>query len=139
MYSEKADRAACHGQWGKLNNFEFIMNRAYALNRDKLKCRVCGGWLIANTPWTHRINTHLPLNQVNRVNNLVSLHKKCFDAVNNPSLDIREFEAKAQKKIIGYREKLVSSHMGSTYKEVFTVGETTVCESVIQLSFCCTG
>ena len=32
MYSEKADRAACHGQWGKLNNFEFIMNRAYALN-----------------------------------------------------------------------------------------------------------
>jgi len=110
MYSEKADRAACHGQWGKLNNFEFIMNRAYALNRDKLKCRVCGGWLIANTPWTHRINTHLPLNQVNRVNNLVSLHKKCFDAVNNPSLDIREFEAKAQKKIIGYREKLVPSH-----------------------------
>ena len=110
MYSEKAGRAACHGQWGKLNNFEFIMNRAYALNRDKLKCRVCGGWLIADTPWAHRINPHLPLNQVNRVNNLVSLHKKCFDAVNNPSLDISEFEAKAQKKIIGYREKLVPSH-----------------------------
>jgi len=110
MYSEKSARATRYGQWGKLNNFEFIMNRAYALNRDKLKCRVCGGWLIANTPWTHRINPHLPLNQVNRVNNLVSLHKKCFDAVNNPSLDISEFEAKAQKKIIGYREKLVPSH-----------------------------
>ena len=110
MYSEKAGRAACHRQWGKLNNFEFIMNRAYALNRDKLKCQVCGGWLIADIPWAHRINPHLPLNQVNRVNNLVSLHKKCFDAVNNPSLDISEFEAKAQKKIIGYREKLVPSH-----------------------------
>lgn len=110
MYSEKTGRAACHGQWGKLNNFEFIMNRAYALNRDKLKCRVCGGWLISSTPRAHRINPHLPLNQVNRVNNLVSLHKKCFDAVNNPSLDISEFEVKAQKKIIGYREKLVPSH-----------------------------
>ena len=110
MYSDKADRAASYGQWGKLNNFEFIMNRAYALNRDKLKCRVCGGWLISGTPWAHRINPHLPLNQVNRVNNLVSLHKKCFDAVNNPSQDISEFEAKAQKKIIGYREKLVPSH-----------------------------
>ena len=110
MYSEKAENAAFHGQWGKLNNFEFIMNRAYALNRDKLKCRVCGGWLIAASPWMHRINPHLPLNQVNRVNNLVSLHKKCFEAVNNPSLDISEFEAKAQKKIIGYREKLVPSH-----------------------------
>lgn len=92
----------------------------------KLKCRVCGGWLIDRAPWTHRINPNLPLNKVNRVNNLVSLHKKCFDAVNNPNYDISEFDVHAQKKIIGYREKLVSSHMGSTYKEVFTVGETTV-------------
>ena len=110
MYSEKTDRAASYGQWGKLNNFEFIMNRACALNRDKLKCRVCGGWLISHTPWAHRINPHLPLNKVNRVNNLVSLHKKCFIAVNNPNQDISEFDAKAQKKILGLREKLVISH-----------------------------
>ena len=51
MYSEKSARATRYGQWGKLNNFEFIMNRAYALNRDKLKCRVCGGWLISSMPW----------------------------------------------------------------------------------------
>ncbi len=110
MYSEKSARATRNGQWGKLNNFEFIMNRAYALNRDKLKCRVCGGWLISSTPWTHRVNPNLPLNKVNRVNNLISLHKKCLDAVNNPNYDISEFDAKAQKKIIGYREKLVPSH-----------------------------
>ena len=110
MYSEKSAKAIYSGTWGKLNNFEFIMNRAYTLNRDKLKCRVCGGWLSAGTPWAHRVNPSLPLNQVNRVNNLVSLHKKCFDAVNNPAQDISEFEAKAQKKIIGYREKLVPSH-----------------------------
>ena len=110
MYSDKAGRAISYGKWGKLNNFEFIMNRAYALNRDKLKCRVCGGWLISSTPWAHRIHPNLPLNQVNRVNNLVSLHKKCFDAVNNPGVDISGFDAKAQKKIIGYREKLKHSH-----------------------------
>jgi len=85
MYPDKTARAASYGQWGNLNNFEFIMNRAYALNRDKLKCRVCGGWLIDCTPWAHRVNPYLPLDKVNRVNNLVSLHKKCFMAVNDPA------------------------------------------------------
>lgn len=110
MYPDKTARAVSYGQWGKLNNFEFIMNRAYALNRDKLKCRVCGGWLISSTPWMHRINPNLPLDKVNRVNNLVSVHKKCFIAINNPDQDISEFDGKTQKKIIGYREKLVPSH-----------------------------
>ena len=110
MYSEKSAKATRYGQWGKLNNFEFIMNRSYALNRDKLKCRVCGGWLISSMPWTHRVNPNLPLSKVNRVNNLISVHKKCHDAVNNPNYDISEFDAKTQKKIIGYREKLVSTH-----------------------------
>ena len=110
MYPDKTARAVSYGQWGKLNNFEFIMNRTYALNRDKLKCRVCGGWLISSTPWMHRINPNLPLDKVNRVNNLVSVHKKCFIAINNPDQDISEFDGKTQKKIIGYREKLVPSH-----------------------------
>ena len=110
MYPDKTARAARYGQWGKLNNFEFIMNRAYALNRDKLRCRVCGGWLISATPWAHRINPNLPLDKVNRVNNLVSLHKKCFDAVNDPNYNLSEFDEKARKKIVGYREKLVPSH-----------------------------
>ena len=110
MYSDKTARIISYSKWGKLNNFEFIMNRAYALNRDKLKCRVCGGWLISAAPWAHRINPHLPLNKVNRINNLVSLHKKCFLAVNNPNCDLSEFDEKAKRKIIGYREKLVTSH-----------------------------
>lgn len=110
MYSEKTAQIILHGKWNKFNNFEFIMNRAYALNRDKLKCRVCGGWLISSTPYAHRINPNLPLDKVNRVNNLVSLHKKCFMAVNDPNQDISQFDVKTQKKIIGYREKLVPSH-----------------------------
>ena len=108
--SERTANAVTHGKWGAPNNFEFIMNRAYALNRDKLKCRVCGGWLMAGKLYTHRVNPFLPLDKVNRVNNLVSLHKKCFEAVNNPSLSIIEFDVKAQKKIKGLREKLVISH-----------------------------
>lgn len=110
MYTESTARIINCGKWSELNNFEFIMNRAYALNRDRLKCRICGGWLISGTPYTHRIDPALPLNKVNRVNNLVSLHKKCFEVVNNPTADISEFEAKTQAKIIGYREKLVYSH-----------------------------
>ena len=110
MYPEQTARAIIYGKQNTLTNFEFIMNRAYVLNRDKLKCRVCGGWLIAGTPYAHRINPNLPLDKVNRVNNLVSLHKKCFDVVNNPNMDISEFEPKAQKKIIGCREKLKPSH-----------------------------
>ncbi|WP_297243705.1 group II intron reverse transcriptase/maturase [uncultured Flavonifractor sp.] len=110
MYSENTSRAVCYSKWGNLNNFEFTMNRAYALNRDRLKCRVCGGWLISSTLCTHRINPCLPLNQVNRVNNLVSLHKKCFDAVNNPNQDISEFDSQTQQKIKGLRDKLITSH-----------------------------
>ena len=110
MYSEHTAKVVTNGTWGKLNNFEFIMNRTYALNRDKLKCRVCGGWLISSTPLAHRINPNLPLNKVNRVDNLVSLHKHCFDTVNNPYADISEFDVKAQKKIQGFRGKLVTSH-----------------------------
>ena len=86
------------------------MNRAYALNRDGVKCRVCGGWLIDSTPYAHRVNPFLPIEKVNRVNNLISLHKRCFEAVNNPDMDISGFDAKVQKKIIGYRGKLVYSH-----------------------------
>lgn len=110
MYTDRTNRAISHGAWEKLNNYEFIMNRAYALNRDRLRCRVCGGWIISGTPYAHRVNPNLPLNKVNRVSNLVSLHKKCFDAINNPEQDISEFDAKAQKKINGYREKLIASH-----------------------------
>ena len=110
MYSESTARAVCYSKWGRLNNFEFVMNRAYALNRDRLKCRICGGWLISVTPCTHRVDPNFPLNKVNRVNNLVSMHRKCLDAVNNPNQDISEFDTKAQKKIKGFKDKLVNSH-----------------------------
>ena len=110
LYSENVATAVLNGKWGHLNNFEFVMNRAYALNRDRLKCRVCGKWLIDNTPFTHRINPRLPLDRVNRVNNLISVHRKCYQAINMPGMDVSTFDADAQKRIRKYREKLVISH-----------------------------
>lgn len=110
LYSENVATAVLNGKWGHLNNFEFVMNRAYALNRDRLKCRVCGKWLIDNTPYTHRINPRLPLDRVNRVNNLISVHRKCYQAINMPGMDVSTFDADAQKRNRKYREKLVISH-----------------------------
>ena len=81
----------------KLNNFEFFMNRGYALNRDKVKCRVCGGWLIGCTPYTHRINPNLPLNKVNKVNNLGiptirdRIVQECMRIVLEPILEAQFF------------------------------------------------
>ena len=43
-------------------------------------------------PYTHRINPYLPLDKVNRVNNLISVHKKCSMAINTPGMDISDYE-----------------------------------------------
>ena len=88
------------------NNFEYYMNRAYALNRDRLKCRICGAWLIDRMPCTQRINPFLPLKDVNRVNNLMSLDAACYRLVNNSSADYSHMPPKAQRKIAELRKKL---------------------------------
>ena len=88
------------------NNFEYYMNRAYALNRDRLRCRICGAWLIDKSPCTQRINPHLPLKDVNRVKNLMSLCAACYRLVNNPKADYSLMPDKAQRKIKELRKKL---------------------------------
>lgn len=100
------DNALILGRADPKNNFEYCMNRAYALNRDKLKCRICGVWLIDRYPCTHRINPFLPLKDVNRVNNLMSLDKACYRLVNNPKADYSHMKPKAQRKIAELRKKL---------------------------------
>ena len=94
------------GRADPLNNFEYYMNRAYALNRDRLRCRICGSWLIDRDPCTQRINPHLPLKDVNRVNNLMSLCAACYRLVNNPKADYSHMPGKAQRKIKELRKKL---------------------------------
>lgn len=102
------------GQAGRNYNFEFYMNRAYALNRDKLKCRVCGRWLIAGKLCTHRINPKLPLCKVNKVNNLASMDRECFELVNNKNADISNLDTKTRKTIEKFRKQLDKSHDKAT-------------------------
>lgn len=89
-------------------NFEFVMNRAYALNRDRFKCRACGRWLYEGTLYTHQINPHLPLDKVNKVSNLASMHQLCFHLVHDLSTDISHIDSKTRWKIKHFREQLVT-------------------------------
>lgn len=88
------------------NNFEYHMNRAYALNRDRLKCRVCGKWLLDRYPFTHRIRPDLPLSKVNRVDNLASMDSVCYHLVNTLQADISHLEAKTRRKVEAFRKTL---------------------------------
>lgn len=87
-------------------NFEYLMNRAYAFNRDKGQCKVCGESIIGYELETHRINPKLPTNLVNKVSNLASLHQTCHRLVHK-GLDVSQLvKAKAHQKILKYRERL---------------------------------
>ncbi|HAJ9217943.1 group II intron reverse transcriptase/maturase [Listeria monocytogenes] len=114
IISMETSELVSSGQAGRNYNFEFFMNRAYALNRDKLKCRVCGRWLITGKLCTHRINPHLPLGKVNKVNNLASMDRQCFALVNNRNADISHFDTKTRSKVEKFRKQLVKSHNKTT-------------------------
>lgn len=86
----------------KLYNFEYFMNRCYALNRDRHKCRICHQYLIDKIH-THHINPNLSIDKVNRVNNLASTHRKCHILVHsNKIVDNKEI----MKRVLRFREKL---------------------------------
>lgn len=89
-------------------NFEYLMNRVYAYNRDKGKCRVCGKYLSVESTHTHHIDPNRPLNLVNNVGNLASVHYFCHTDIHNLSKGQREFETRVWKKIAKFREKLTS-------------------------------
>lgn len=81
-------------------NFEYMMNRAYAFNRDKGKCRVCG-----DAVQTHHINPHLPIELINRVNNLASVHYICHQLIHG-KLEAVIVTNKMSKNIKKFRDKL---------------------------------
>lgn len=86
-------------------NFEYMMNRCYAFSRDKGKCRVCGGYLRPSSTNTHHINPKLPLELVNKVNNLASIHQKCHDLIHqNKNLD--NLDSKTKRNVEKLRKKL---------------------------------
>lgn len=91
----------------KRYNFEYFLNRAYAFNRDKGKCKICKVYLGLENTDIHHIKPYLPLNQVNRVPNLASLCKTCHRKVHDGQ-DYSYTEEKAVwKLLVKMREKLV--------------------------------
>ena len=87
-------------------NFEYYMNREYAYNRDKGKCKCCG------SPFSdmvsihcHHVDNKLPLERINKVPNLAWLCVPCHRMVHNSPIP-SEAEAKTVRKIMKYREKL---------------------------------
>jgi group II intron reverse transcriptase/maturase len=86
-----------------LYNFEYLMNRAYAYNRDKGTCRICGGDVIPQELHCHHKDPSLPKPLVNKVNNLATTHDSCHPLIHNDS-DISHLNSKIQKRILGFRK-----------------------------------
>ena len=87
-------------------NFEYFMNREYAYNRDKGKCKCCGRYFSELVPkHCHHVNNQLPLNRINRVSNLAWLCIPCHHMVHNSTIP-QSTDAKTVRKILKYRERL---------------------------------
>jgi group II intron reverse transcriptase/maturase len=100
-----------HAKNQKLYNFEYFMNREYAYNRDKGRCRICGTLLEAENRECHHLNPNLSLEQINKVPNLAWLCTECHKVVHGK--DIPEYYNKKQvKKIMKYRELLQKGNDG---------------------------
>lgn len=87
-------------------NFEYFMNREYAYNRDKGKCKCCGIPLSSNVKkHCHHVNNKLPLELINKVPNLAWLCESCHRMVHNSPIP-SALNQKTVRKILKYREKL---------------------------------
>lgn len=90
-------------------NFEYFMNREYAFNRDKGKCRCCGKFLFYDeTKTCHHVEPYLPLNLVNKVANLAWVCDSCHRKIHSTKeIDVKD--SKTKIKIEKFREKIKKS------------------------------
>ena len=87
-------------------NFEYFMNREYAYNRDRGKCKCCGKEFTAFTPkHCHHVDNKLPLDKINKVSNLAWLCVPCHHMVHNSPIPPGT-DTKTVQKILKYRDKL---------------------------------
>lgn len=84
-------------------NFEYFMNREYAYNRDKGKCKCCKKPLfLDDKKFCYHVNRELPLEKVNKVQNLIWLCNDCYRMVNNGAIP-PDIDEKVLKKIQKYK------------------------------------
>lgn len=87
------------------HNFEYAMNRCYAYNRDKGKCRICGELVRTYETHTHHIDRKLPLKLINKVNNLATTHEQCHKMIHSTKDFSKIVGQKTWNKILTYRKK----------------------------------
>lgn len=87
-----------------LYNFEYFLNRAYAFNRDRGKCRICGKELLEDVH-THHVKPYLPIHEVNRVPSLACMHTRCHQAVHGTT-PLDSFYGKMKANLKHFREAL---------------------------------
>lgn len=85
-----------------LYNFEYFMNRPYTYNRDKGKCKICGGYVEPNEARFHHVDKKLPMNQMNKVKNLITVHQYCHDLIHS-NTEPTSLSEKTLKNIEKYR------------------------------------
>jgi len=85
-------------------NFEYYMNRGYALNRDKCRCKICRTPLLRGNLQTHHKNPFLPIDQTNKVSNLASLCTECHGLVHNQMPNPFGKGTKSYAKLGKYRQ-----------------------------------
>lgn len=88
-----------------LYNFEYFMNRPYTYNRDKGKCKICGGFVEPNEARFHHVETKLPTDKINKVKNLITVHKYCHDLIHSDK-EPNSLSEKTLKTLGKYRKKL---------------------------------
>ncbi|MDO4396407.1 MAG: group II intron reverse transcriptase/maturase, partial [Clostridia bacterium] len=82
-YSGYIQNRAINNKRNRLYTLEFYLNRCYAFNRDKGKCKICGDILNPRTTETHHINDKLPDNKINKVTNLASVCMVCHHNIHS--------------------------------------------------------
>lgn len=88
-----------------LYNFEYFMNRPCTYNRDKGKCKICGGYVEPSEARFHHVDKKLPMNQMNKVKNLITVHQYCHDLIHS-NTEPTSLSEKTLKNIAKYRKKL---------------------------------
>lgn len=101
-----------HSKNREIYNFEYYMNREYAYNRDKGRCRICGRSLKEGDRHCHHLKPWLPPEQINKISNLAWLCTECHKIVHGKE-DIPGYYNKKQvRKIRKYRELLQEGNGG---------------------------
>ena len=91
-------------------NFEYFMNREYAFNRDKGKCRCCGKALFtAHDRECHHVRV-LPIDKINKVMNLAWVCEPCHEMIHNSPIP-EGADSKMRKKIENLRQKYTESKL----------------------------